>query len=254
VSTKLTQLRELLENRDPVEPEATLVRISATYSGGTVPVGTSVNTLTGVVVTAHYSDGTSKTVTGYTLTGTIGEGNNTITVSYGGKKTTFTVVGVADEPDEPEKTLTSISATYSGGSVPVGTAVSALTGIKVTAHYSDGSTATVTGYTLSGSIKEGSNTVTVIYGGKTTTFTVVGEAVDTEADVSQVGKVLIVKSGVTVTKSGNVLKIAITEEPEGDASNHLTVAGATATDDGNGNVTVIGMTATNDGNGNLTVS
>lgn len=112
------------------------------------------------------------------------------------------------EPVEPEVTLVRISATYSGGSVPVGTAVSALTGIKVTAHYSDGSTAAVTDYTLSGTIKEGSNTVTVSYGGKTTTFTVVGEAVDTEADVSQVGKVLIVKSGVTVTKSGNVLNIA----------------------------------------------
>ena len=111
-------------------------------------------------------------------------------------------------PDEPEVTLVRISATYSGGSVPVGTAVSALTGIKVTAHYSDGSTATVTGYTLSGTIREGSNTITVSYGGKTATFTVVGEAVDTEADVSQVGKVLIVKSGVTVTKNGNVLNIA----------------------------------------------
>jgi hypothetical protein len=77
-------------------------------------------------------------------------------------------------PDEPEKTLTSISAVYSGGSVTAGTAVSALTGIVVTAHYSDGTSATVTGYTLSGAIAEGSNTITVSYGGKTTTFTVTG--------------------------------------------------------------------------------
>ena len=79
-----------------------------------------------------------------------------------------------DEPVNPDKTLTSISATYSGGNVPVGTSVLALTGIVVTAHYSDGSAATVTGYTLSGTIAEGSNTVTVIYGGKTTTFAVTG--------------------------------------------------------------------------------
>lgn len=78
--------------------------------------------------------------------------------------------------DTTEKTLTSISATYSGGSVPVGTAVSALTGIVVTAHYSDGSTATVTGYTLSGEIAEGENTVTVTYQGMTATFTVTGVA------------------------------------------------------------------------------
>lgn len=78
--------------------------------------------------------------------------------------------------DTAEKTLTSISATYSGGSVPVGTAVSGLSGVTVTAHYSDGSTATVTGYTLSGSIAEGDNTVTVTYQGKSTTFTVTGTA------------------------------------------------------------------------------
>lgn len=89
---------------------------------------------------------------------------------------------VPDEPDVPEKTLTSISAIYSGGNVPAGTAVTALTGIVVTAHYSDDSTATVTGYTLSGTISEGSNTVTVSYGGKTTTFIVTGIAAD-EPDV-----------------------------------------------------------------------
>ena len=81
-----------------------------------------------------------------------------------------------DEPDIPEITLTSISATYSGGDVAVGTAVADLTGIVVTAHYSDGSTENVTGYTLSGEIAEGSNTVTVSYGGKTATITVTGVA------------------------------------------------------------------------------
>jgi hypothetical protein len=51
-------------------------------------------------VTAHYSDGTSETVTGYTLSGTIAEGSNTVTVSYGGKTTTFTVTGVAESGGE----------------------------------------------------------------------------------------------------------------------------------------------------------
>lgn len=80
------------------------------------------------------------------------------------------------EPDEPDVTLTSISATYTGGEVAVGTALDALTGITVTATYSDGSTRTVTGYTLSGTIAEGANTITVSYGGKTTTITVNGIA------------------------------------------------------------------------------
>lgn len=76
--------------------EVTITGISATYSGGDVAVGTSVNDLTGIVVTATYSDGSTATVTDYTLSGTIAEGSNTITVSYGGKSTTFTVTGVAE--------------------------------------------------------------------------------------------------------------------------------------------------------------
>ena len=81
-----------------------------------------------------------------------------------------------NEPDNPEVTLTSISATYTGGEVAVGTSVNSLTGITVTATYSDGSTKTVTGYTLSGTIAEGSNTIKVSYGGKTAAFTVTGVA------------------------------------------------------------------------------
>lgn len=156
---------------------ATITGISATYSGGDVAVGTAVTDLTGIVVTANYSDGSKRTVTGYTLSGTIAEGSNTITVTYEGMTTTFTVTGVAEEV-----TLSSISATYSGGDVAVGTAVTDLTGIVVTAHYSDGTSKTVTGYTLSGTIADGSNTVTVTYQGKTTTFMVTGTAESGDGD------------------------------------------------------------------------
>lgn len=105
-----------------------------------------------------------------------------VSAEYNAFKTAFGIGGgeepdipdVPDEPDVPEKTLTSISATYSGGSVTAGTAVNDLTGIVVTAHYSDGTSETVTGYTLSGTIAEGSNTINVSYGGKTTTFVVTG--------------------------------------------------------------------------------
>lgn len=77
------------------ETGVTLTNISATYVGGDVTVGTAITELTGIVVTAHYSDGSTKTVTGYTLSGEIVEGENSITVSYGGKTTTFTVTGVS---------------------------------------------------------------------------------------------------------------------------------------------------------------
>ena len=84
--------------------------------------------------------------------------------------------GSGESGGETEKTLISISATYSGEDVAVGTAVTDLTGIVVTAIYSDGSTATVTDYTMSGEIAEGENTITVTYEGMTTTFTVTGIA------------------------------------------------------------------------------
>ena len=81
-------------NGESGEAEATLSGISATYSGGDVAVGTALTDLTGVVVVATYSDGSTAIVTGYTLSGTIAEGRNTIVVRYGGKTTTFDVTGV----------------------------------------------------------------------------------------------------------------------------------------------------------------
>lgn len=93
------------------------------------------------------------------------------------------VIWSAETPVEPpvEVTLTSISATYSGGNVPVGTVLTSLTGIVVTANYSDGTTENVTDYTLSGTIVEGSNIITVSYSSKSATFTVVGEVVEEES-------------------------------------------------------------------------
>ena len=103
------------ETPEEPAPEKTLTSISATYSGGDVAVGTAASALTGVAVTAHYSDGTSYTVTGYTLSGTISEGSNTITVSYGGKTTTFAVTGVAESAGEeiPAETVLLNLADYS---------------------------------------------------------------------------------------------------------------------------------------------
>lgn len=82
------------DNGDAGETEVTLTGISTTYSGGDVAVGTEVSALTDIVVTAVYSDGSTETVTGYTLSGEIAEGVNTITVSYCGMTTTFTVTGI----------------------------------------------------------------------------------------------------------------------------------------------------------------
>ena len=99
-----------------------------------------------------------------------------VTAEYNAFKLAFGIESGGGEEEPTDKTLTSISAVYTGGDVTEGTALTDLTGITVTATYSDGTTANVTGYTLSGTIAEGSNTITVSYGGKTTTFTVTGVA------------------------------------------------------------------------------
>ena len=82
-------------------------------------------------------------------------------------------------PQNPggEVTLTHISAVYTGGSVPEGTAVTDLTGITVTGHYSNGASVTISAYTLTGVIAAGENTVTVTVGDLSATFTVTGTAV-----------------------------------------------------------------------------
>lgn len=108
------------EPTEPDNPEVTLSSISATYTGGSVAVGTAVTSLTGITVKATYSDGSTKTITGYTLSGTIAEGSNTITVSYGGKTTTFTVTGIAEEIEYTELS-NSADSWEVGGIQPQGT-------------------------------------------------------------------------------------------------------------------------------------
>lgn len=88
------------------------------------------------------------------------------------------IYGVAKPASGGEVTLTSISASYSGGTVPAGTTLQQLKNhITVTAHYSDGSTAPVNEYDLSGTLTpDQTNTITVTHQGKTATFNVTVEA------------------------------------------------------------------------------
>ena len=136
-----------------------------------------------------------------------------VSAEYTAFKQAFGIESGGGEEEPTDKTLTSISATYTGGEVTVGTALIDLTGITVTAHYSDGSTDTITGYTLSGEIVEGKNTITVSYGGKTTTFTVTGVAEESYAELSnsadlwEVGGIQPIGTGTT---SANRLRTVAT--------------------------------------------
>lgn len=169
--------------------QVTLTSISADYQqSGTVYDTASLDSLKNdLTVTATYSDSSTATVTEYTLSGTLTVGTSTITVSYGGKTATFNVTVTATP------TLTSISAVYtqSGTVYDTDTLDSLKDDLVVTAHYSDSTTQTVTDYTLSGTLAAGTSTVTVSYGGKTTTFnvTVTHAVTDTTAEIATDGYV-----------------------------------------------------------------
>ena len=153
-------------------PPVTLESISAVYTqSGTVYDNASLNDLkTDLVVTAHYNDSTTGIVTNYVLSGTLTAGTSTVTVSYGGKTTTFTVTVTA------VPTITSITATYSPDIVYAWDALDILKDdLTVKAVYSDASETEISAanYSLSGTLAAGTCTITVTYQTFTTTFTVI---------------------------------------------------------------------------------
>ena len=128
----------------------------------------------GMVVTAYYTDETSRTVTGYTYspTGALDMDDTTITVSYtegSVSKQTTQAITVAKVLESIEITTPPNKTAYFSGETfnPAG--------MVVTAHYNDGSSAAVTGYTYSptGALATGNTTITVSYaeGGVTKTDT-----------------------------------------------------------------------------------
>ncbi len=127
---------------------------------------------TGMVVTAHFSDGTNNNVLNYTYTpsGPLSDGDTTITVSYCNKEAPLSVAVAS-------VTLKSISAVFTQGATAVypSTSLESLKNmLVVTGTNNDNSTFTIPAadYTLSGTLAAPSSTVTVTYSGKTTTFNV----------------------------------------------------------------------------------
>lgn len=102
-------------------------------------------------------------------------------------------------------TVTGLLASYTGGTVAAGTTLDSLKNdLTVTATYSDGTTATVTDYTLSGSLIAGqTNIITVTYKGKTATFGVTVEAAEITVSVSG-GSISTNATSLTVS-DGNII-------------------------------------------------
>ncbi len=165
----------------------------------TLPAKTAYKTgeeldLSGMVVMATYSDGSTKDITDTTQFTVSGydknkEGSQTITVTYEGKTAEFqvtvteeglpvTLMGIKVKT-QPAKT------TYKTGEKLD------LSGMVVTATYSDGSTKDITDttqFTVSGydKNKEGSQTITVTYKGKTAKFQVKVTKVNRTKKVSSI--------------------------------------------------------------------
>ncbi len=133
---------------------------------------------TGLTLTAAYNNGKTETVSsGITCTGfsSATAGTKTVTASYGGKSTTFTVNVVAIVPTgisiktAPSKTEYFVGDSYDG------------TGLIVNVTYNNGTNKDITtGFTTSGfsSANAGKSTVTVSYEGFTASFDVTIKAVE----------------------------------------------------------------------------
>jgi hypothetical protein len=181
------------DNESPTRAAPNLVSIAVTSQPTKTTYTTGeAFTSAGLAVSATYDDGSSVTVTDYTLSWngaslaggstaiTAGTGTKTVTVSYGGQTAGFdiTVIGA-------DAVLVSIAVVSppTKTTYTVGDAFSSA-GLIVNASYDDGNSGNVTNYTLSWNgtalaedsaaitAATGTKTVTVAYEGQTTGFNI----------------------------------------------------------------------------------
>lgn len=128
---------------------------------------TATTTPTGGGVTWTSSNTSVATVSATGLVTAIGYGNATITATSGNVSATCSVAIT-------QATVSSISAVYTqSGTVHATDSLDVLKAdLVVTAFYNNSTSEIVSTYTLSGTLAEGTSTITVTYGDKTTTFEV----------------------------------------------------------------------------------
>ena len=152
-------------------PTVTGIAVTAQPNKTQYWVGEALNT-DGLTLTATYSDGSTKTVTaGFTTSGFSNSvaGEKTVTVTYEGKTTTFTVT-----VEPPVITAIAIRTQPNKTQYWVGEELNTA-GLTLTVTYSNGSRTTVTGgFEVYGftSTTAGKKVVAVAYQGKTASFTV----------------------------------------------------------------------------------
>lgn len=122
---------------------------------------------TGMVVKAKYANGTSEVIADYNVTnGTnLALGQTSVTISYNGKTSTQAIEVVENSIESIAiKTAPTKTSYFAGDDFDE-------TGMIIEAIYKDGTTKTITDYTIQDgkNLKNGQTTVTIEYGGKTVT-------------------------------------------------------------------------------------
>lgn len=149
--------------------EATIVALSAAYSGPSVMLGKEIDTKY-LTVAVTYSDGVTDIIEDYTVVSKVvaAKGTNIGTVIYQGKTANYYVQG---------KMLKGLFASYTGPSISIGNTV-AKKNIYAMAEYDDGSFDVLTDYTVIPTpISEiGKNKIPVTYEGQVAYIEVTGVA------------------------------------------------------------------------------
>ena len=202
---------------------------------------------TGLTLTATYNNGNTETISsGIECTGfsSATAGQKTVTASYGGKSTTFTVEVKAIVPTgitvktAPNKTEYFVGDSYDG------------TGLVVNVTYNNGTNKDITtGFTTSGfsSATAGKNTVTVSYEGFTATFDVMIKAVElTGIEIAKQPNKTTFNTGDELDTTGLVLTLKYNNGTTGITDTGYTVSGYNTDTAGEQTITVTyqGFTAT----------
>lgn len=231
VSSELPSSKEAVSSKE-VEKTLSSIEVTARPTKIVYTVGEQLD-LTGMVVTATYSDGSKNAVTDFTVdkNGPLELTDTTITVTYLGKTATFKI----NVRPVAAVVVSSVAITKAPNKVNyhAGERFDP-TGMEVTATYSDKSTKVVTDYTIdkTGPLNKGETSITITYSRYSVTQAItVGDAVIASLELTKAPNKTAYLVGETFDPTGMVIsgiktdstKEVITDYTIDEASRELTL-------------------------------